>query len=82
MILREAGNPEFALTKLEENAQCIFDRLSYHETRGGCSLTIYVNIDNIVQGFSGNSNRPRQACRSGEGLLELGREKSRQQPLL
>uniref|UniRef100_A0A915D8S6 N-alpha-acetyltransferase 16, NatA auxiliary subunit n=1 Tax=Ditylenchus dipsaci TaxID=166011 RepID=A0A915D8S6_9BILA len=33
MILREAGNPEFALTKLEENAACVIDRVSYLETR-------------------------------------------------
>lgn len=34
MILREAGRLDFALTKLEENALCVIDRLKYFETRG------------------------------------------------
>ncbi|KAH7731728.1 N-alpha-acetyltransferase 15NatA auxiliary subunit isoform 2 [Aphelenchoides avenae] len=32
-VLREAGRPEHALTKLEENSSCVLDKVAYHETR-------------------------------------------------
>lgn len=34
MILRESGQLELALSKLEENASQIVDRVAYMETRG------------------------------------------------
>lgn len=34
MILRESGQLELALNKLEENASQIVDRVAYMETRG------------------------------------------------
>jgi peptide alpha-N-acetyltransferase len=42
MILTEAGHPEQALTRLEENSACITDRLKYFETRGNFLLMLKI----------------------------------------
>lgn len=38
MVLRESGQNQLALTKLEENSAFIYDKLTYLEMRGKYSL--------------------------------------------
>lgn len=57
MILRESGQLELALSKLEENASQIVDRVTYMETRGKWVRFVRTTVGYIFCGEAGTEQQ-------------------------